>query len=260
MARPGPDWGTKLQWPFRLTLKPLSQRAEVWGLSNAVAPEVMCHEQWDFNGKFASGIGSGLATRIVGTTPTVAQVANSANGEVLLTLTDTDEAQVAGLDWTDQKQIPGNRGFFFQAIIKTPAAAYTTAENVFVGLATNYHVNLSANISKLAGFRLNASNVVQLEGKDGTNSYTVGGGTQTTTTKTLAVSTTYVLTIDAHRLDKVQFFINEPSGLPDRVGSLNLSAFAATDLLQPAIWLQKASGTTTPTLTVDLVRAVWYRL
>src|SRR5436190_21153626 len=102
MPRPGFDRGTTLTEPLREKAQLISQRTELMGLSSAYAPSLYCQSIWDFNGKYASGFGEGLASRITGTTPTVAQVANTANGEIVATLAATNEAEFGGVDFTDE--------------------------------------------------------------------------------------------------------------------------------------------------------------
>lgn len=259
MPRPGFDRGTTLTEPLREKAQLISQRTELTGLSSAYPPMLYCQSIWDFNGKYGSGFGEGLASRITGTTPTVAQVANSANGEIIATLDTTSEVEFAGVDFTDELNIPASRGVYMSVIAKTHSAAYTTAQNVFIGLATAYNSALTGSITKLMAFRLNASNALRVEGKDGTNSYTVSGSTSPTSVLTLSASTYYHFVIDAKDITNVRFYANTLTAGPNLVGTLNLGAFAATDLLQPLIGVQKTTGATQPTLTLDMVRTRWQR-
>ena len=55
-------------------------------------------------------------------TPTFAQRADIANGVFRATLDATSEIQVAGVDWADQRMIPANKGWLFEAFVALPAA------------------------------------------------------------------------------------------------------------------------------------------
>jgi hypothetical protein len=249
MARRGQDTGNSLHAPLRTQVDGLTARRAFEDLAFQTNPRTLVDVIWDFNGKFASGYGEGLATRATGTPTGVAQVANSANGEITATLAATSEAEFSGVDWTDELNIPANSLPFFEARIKTPAVALVAAEDIVIGLATAYNATMNS-ISKYVRFRLSGSNDLLVEGKDGT---TTNNAVATGTT--LLAATYNLFTIEQKRSNnRYYFFLND-----DLVGVLAQDAFAATDLLQPMIGIRKASGTTAPAITIDFVRLQWHR-
>jgi len=176
--------------------------------------------------------------------------ANTANGIFEGVLAVTNEAETVGVDWAGQLIIPATKRFYFETLIRIPTAI-TTAQNLIVGLQTAYNATLDST-TKFVRFRTNASMAVKAEFQDGTTtdlaqSLNRGGFTITANTWTL-------FAIDATKAGVIRFFINEALYYTHSIG-----AFAVTDLLQPAIYLNKASGTGVQSLQIDWARVGWNR-
>lgn len=254
MPRRGFDTGTHHYGPLRTRHRPDGQSQDLYDDVLYWNPRTRCDSLWEFSGVAANyliGSGGTLASRSTGTPTGIAQVANTANGEVSMTLAATSEAEFSGVDFTDELNIPASRAIYFEARIKTPAVALTSVQDVIIGLGTAYNATL-ASVSKYIRFRLNGSNVVLIEGKDGT---TTNALASPTTAMTLTAATYYLFTIDGTQPGVYEFFVDD-----NKLGSLTQSAFAATDLLQPSIGIAKASGTTAPALTMDMLRCAWNRI
>jgi hypothetical protein len=175
--------------------------------------------------------------------PLVGPVDDTANGETIITLSATSEAQTAGFDWADQLLIPANKGWIWEARVKVNTTAITTAESVIIGMASAYNATFDSTTT-MAWFLLAASMALLAETDDGTTD----NDDQSCVT-TLVADTYYYLRIDASNKSAVEFWVNNK-----RVKTLSASAWSASMLLQPVCHVRKASGTTTPSVTVDLVR------
>ena len=188
-------------------------------------------------------------------TPTIAQVANTANGEIAATLDATNEAQRAGISFGDQLMwgkadiahpIFGD-GPFFEARVKTSTIAAN--QGIIVGVATAYNSTF-ASISKYAWFRLNGNMNLTIESNDGTTANLAQ--TPVAGTTTLTAATYYYFTIDFSDITNVLFWFDD--GKNDLfVGGLAMGALATTDLFQPLILVSKESGAGTPAVTIDMV-------
>jgi len=215
------------------------------------SPRLRCDEFTDFTPGTALPAGwSSEITKTAGT-PTVTVLANTANGVLQAALDATNELQYAGVDWGNQKVIPATQWPYFEARVQVPTAL-TSVQDVIIGLGTSYASPIGS-IAKYVRFRLNGNMNVLVEGNDGTNTITLQAAARGTTV--LAAGQFYLFSIDLHDLSKVKFWIDDA-----HVAVLNLAAFAATDLLQPLIGIQKTSGTTTPTLQADTARCMWNRI
>ncbi len=255
MARRGRGGGTTISNPIRGQRRPTGSRQPFSDRVYGDNPRVDCDSWWDFYGG-ASGYLQGssglLVSRSTGTPTGIAQVANTANGELSATLAVTNEAEFSGVDFADELNIPASREFVMEAYVKMPALALTSVQDIVIGLATAYNSTLSST-TKYVWFRMSGSNVVTLGGKDGT---TTNAATASNPSTTLTAATYYLFTIDASSgPGAIEFWLDDT-----RLGTLNQSAFAATDLLQPTLGIAKASGTGVPALTIDFLRISWSRL
>jgi hypothetical protein len=178
--------------------------------------------------------------------PLIAPVANTKNGEIAATLEATNEAQTAGWNYGDQVIIPATKGFIFEALVKF--AAHSTNERAVVGMASAHNATLDSVVSN-AWFRLEASLALLAETDDGTTD-----NDDQSCAKTLTAATYYYLRIDGSRQKAVKFWVNN-----QLVKTLAAAAWAVTDLLQPVILTQKASGTGVPSVTCDFMRLRWNR-
>jgi len=246
MARRGFDSGPANYGPVRSKFRSPTQSRELEDESLNWNPRARVDQMWDFIGIYDSTatLGEGLTSAVAGTTPTVAQVANSINGLVALTLTSTSEAQSARIDTGDVLNFDPTKQPMIQAYIKTFGTAFTSVQNLVFGFASAYNATLDSVASNM-WFKLAGSNVLRVEGDDGTTDTD-----DQTTGRTLAVSTWYLLTVFARTLNRVEFWLDD-----DMVGTVSVPLLTATQVLQPALILQKASGTTVPAVQVDYIRA-----
>ncbi len=200
----------------------------------------------DFEGAALNVTDGKWATNIVGAgPPTVALVSDTANGEVACTLEATNQLQRAELYWNDQFNIDS---------VKNPIVTFrvkfsTFAANEFavVGLC-NARNDTYDNIVSNVWFRLEATMDLLVEGDDGTTD------TDDVDTLTDVVNGTYLtLKIDLSDLTAVVFSIDGTA-----FGTtVNLTAL--TGVLQPFIAAGKASGTGTPSVTLDYIDIEWER-
>ncbi len=255
MARRGRGGGTTMTAPIRTKRRPTGFRQEFSDSHFGQNPRLDCDCWWDFIGgatNYLIGTQGTLVVRATGTPTGSAQVANTANGEASATLAVTNEAEFTGWDFADELNIPASREFFLEAYIKTPAAALTSVQDIVIGLTTAYNSTL-ASTTKYVWFRMSGSNVLIVEGKDGT---TTNLAVATNPSTTLTAATYYLFTIDATSgAGQIEFWLDDT-----RVATLNQSAFAATDVLQPLVGIRKASGTAVSALTMDFLRINWSRL
>ncbi len=249
--RRGRDTGPAHYGPLRTRLRPEGQAREFTDSTFGWNPRLEVDYWWDFTGAAAGYLadrGGLLVSRSTGTPTGITQAANTANGELLMTLAATSEAEFLGVDFTDELNTPITRGVVFEAFIKTPAVALTSVQHIIVGLATAYNATLDST-TKYVRFKLSGSNVVLIQGKDGTTT------NSTTTATTLSAATYYLFTIDGHRPGYFDFYIDD-----NLVGTLTQADFAVTDLMQPSIGIRKDSGTTAPVLTMDFLRIEHLRI
>lgn len=214
-------------------------------------PRLRCDEFQEFGPSTTLPM-NGWAARLTKSagSPTAAILANTANGIFQGALDATSEVQYAGIDWADQLIIPGSKKPYFAARVAVSALAAN--QDVIIGFSTAYASPISG-ISKYARFHMSASLAVTVDATDGTNTTTAAAAVRGV--QTLTAGTFYMFTIDAHDLGNVKFFIEDA-----RVATVNLSAFADTDLLQPMIGVQKSTGAGVPTVKVDWARVMWNRI
>ncbi len=199
------------------------------------------------------------ATKVVGTTPTVSKTANAVCG-IWRAITDsTSEAETAGIDFGDSLLLNNptaggtnpNQALqpMFQAYLSIPVAL-TTAQTLVIGLGTAFNATLTS-ISKYAWFRLSANMNVLLEGKDGTTTTTGQVPSGGTTTLVAATKNLFTISLDSG---------GATFSLDDNVlGNIPMAALASTDKLQPLVYVQKASGVTTPAFDIDWANVVAWR-
>lgn len=191
---------------------------------------------------------------ITGTTPTILGITGEATGGIKLLLTNTSEAQIATLSHGDICSFKADN-------IKTATfrlkctADITTAQTLVFGLTSARADDPDATASNVQ-FKLAASTAVVVECDDGT--------TDTDDAATAAtLSTAYKeFVIDfTNGLSDIRFYASNAGGELERLAPrTTFSAAALTgDFLQPNIQLQKASGTTTPSVVVDYVSIDYIR-
>ena len=165
---------------------------------------------------------------------------------VFITLAANNEVEVCGYDFNDVLTFDIDEGPVMVAKIKT--TAITTAEGVVVGLGAAWNDTLDSNAAH-AWFRLVASMALVVESDDGTND-----NDDVATGVTMVAATYKWLKIDCTDSADVRFYTSDDGLTWTRVAStttFDMSNY--TDGLQPMFAIVKASGTTTPTLTVDKI-------
>lgn len=178
-------------------------------------------------------------------TPTQAIVATE--DAVVLTLDNTSEAQTCGYDFGDKLQFDIDRKPVM--ICKFKTSALTTAQDVVVGLGAAWNDTLDSNAAH-AWFRLVASHALVVESDDGTND-----NDDTATGVTMVASTYKWIKIDTSVIASVKFYTSDNGIKWTRVASgttFDMSNYSSG--LQPMFAVQKASGVTTPSITVDLIQ------
>ena len=185
--------------------------------------------------------------------PTVAKVADAIGGVMALTLTNTDEAQGAGLYWGDQEALSLEKGLIFEARVTfnvLPLTGTETVQAVF-GLAGAYHVTPDT-VDCNAWFRVeSAANTVLLwEVDDNTAN---NDDDNTCAGITLVAGTYNIFRIDATDISAVKFYVDGVL-----VGTGNMDGLtAAIGNVQPYFMVSKAKTTTqtgTGTMYIDYVR------
>ena len=210
----------------------------------------------DFLNDSADTIAAPWATTIVGAGPPVADfVDDQANGEFRLLHESTSEAQNAALHLGDDVYINPTKGPVFECRLKIDHSAATTTftadQRLVFGLCNARNATLDSN-TRHAWFRVEgANNNVLCEGDDGT--------TDTDDLDTgfdYSDSTYHVYVIDMSDTSAVRFMVD---GVPSTGGPVDVSAMAATDLLQPFFEIQRDAGTEVDAVFIDYVRVEWDR-
>lgn len=177
-------------------------------------------------------------------------VADGANGVVALALDATNEAQLAGIDWADQRTLVLNQGLILEARVRMPVLPSAAGVTAVIGLQGDHNAAVNT-VAESIWFRADGNGVMTVETDDGTNETSL-----VATGVTLATADWAILRIDCSEINNVRFFINGDRVAPGT--TFNMSAVPAL-ALQPVARIGKASASTAVgTLHVDYVRA-WQR-
>lgn len=194
-------------------------------------------------------LGNALNTNAWGARDTAggaeAVVADAPNGVLGLALDATNEAQLAGVDWADQRTLTLNQGLVFESRFRLSVIP-TGAVVACVGLCGDHNAAVDT-VAESVWFRADGSGAITVENDDGTNETSkVATGT------TLLTSTWIVARIDCTDISDVRFYING-----ERVASsttFNMSATAALALQPVARIGKEGAAASVGTLQVDYVR------
>jgi hypothetical protein len=203
----------------------------------------------------ASAVGSPWGSVITGSTPTIKGVTAEATGAVQLLLTSTGEEQRAVLHFGDILSFALEN--LRRMIFRMRCSAITTAEIVVAGLASAYNAT-EDTVANNAWFRLAAATDILVESDDGS---TAGDDDDNDTglNITAAVYKEYLIDF-SQGLSDVRFFVSDDNGRLARVlKTTTFSLAAATGYVQPYFSIHKASGATTPNLTLDYVHVDYVR-
>jgi hypothetical protein len=174
--------------------------------------------------------------------PTWALVSNTHGGEFAMTLAADAEAESLTLYMGDQKIFQANKKPIFEARIKVSTIG--AAQRVVFGFAGDRNATLD-NIAQNAWFRLEANMNILVETDDGATDNDDNDTTADATNGTYAV-----YQVDLSDLSDVKFRVDGVSRAPE---TMSLAALT-TETLQPFIEIQKDSGTSTPSITIDWIR------
>lgn len=171
-----------------------------------------------------------------------------ASGIVALALDSTSEAQLAGIDWADQRPLILNQGLNFEARFRFSVLP-TTGAIACIGLEGDHNATADT-VAESIWFRADANGAITVESDDTTNEQTkVATGT------TLTTSDWIVARIDCTDITSIKFYINGA-----RVaGSTTFTMAAVAGLkLQPVARINKASGSGVGTIELDYI-AYWQK-
>lgn len=183
--------------------------------------------------------------------PAVGGVANAAGGVIALSLDATSEKQDAVLYANDQLTWDMTKNLVYEAraaLGVVPAVA--GVESVF-GLQSAW-IDGPDNAAFYARFQVNGSGAVNLQMKDGVNTYSFATGV------TLTAGAYHVFRIDVDDATNVLFSIDGTRVNPP--AKLAFAATGASAVLQPYASVYKATGVGTATLLVDMIQVAANRV
>lgn len=201
----------------------------------------------DFYGKAidTTNVWTALDVSVAGlTTPVL--IADSASGLVSLPLDATNEVQLSGLTWGDNRTLILNQGVNIEgrmALSVLPTGAVTFA----FGLAGDHNAAVNT-VAESIWFRADGSGAITVETDDTANETSL-----VATGVTLTAGLFAVFRIDCSDITSVKFYIN---GSQVAAGTtFNMSQVAALKL-QPVVRIGKEAGATTVgTVQLDYIRA-----
>jgi hypothetical protein len=173
-------------------------------------------------------------------------VADSSNGQFLLSLAANDEAQDAVLYHGDNKTFDVGNGLIFEARIDMAVAPGTGVKAVF-GMAGDHNLDKDS-VTEHAWFSFAASAAVLCETDDTTND-----NDDKATGVTATAGTYKIYRIDFTDLTSVKFYINGERVCASTTFDMsNLSA--SEQQMQPYFSLDKASGAGLGSMNIDYVK------
>lgn len=177
------------------------------------------------------------------TTPVL--VADAPNGVVSLPLDATNEVQLAGLYWGDQRTLTLNQKLVFEARVRLTVLP-TGAVVAVIGLAGDHNAAVNT-VAESCWFRLDGSGVITVETDD-----TVHETTVVATGVTVIANQWVTLRIECDDITSVRFFIDGVRVAAATVFRMDQVAALA---LQPVVRIGKeGAAVTVGTLQVDYVR------
>ena len=179
---------------------------------------------------------------------TEAIVADSSNGQFLLHLAATSEAEDAVLYQSDNKTFDVGLGLIIEFRLNMAVVPGTGVAAVF-GMAGDHNLDKDT-VTEQAWFRLQASAALLCESDDTTND-----NDDKSTGLTLVAGTYYIFKIDFTDIADVRFYVDGARVCASTTFDMsNLSA--AEQQMQPYFSLDKASGTGLGDLNIDYVK-IW---
>lgn len=216
---------------------PLAYRDDFLGAGSLVIPAA---------GSAESGVD--WVKKIVGAAPpTVAGVANGANGQVSCALTATSEKQDAALYFGDQLNFDAAKGLVFEARVKLSVLPSAAGVQAVFGLSSAW-IDGPDNASYYLEFGATANGAIKVRSQDGVTQVSSASGV------TVLATDWHIFRIDASDVTNVRFYIDGADVTPST--AVAFAATGANAVLQPYFAVYKPSGTGVATQLVDYVK-VW---
>lgn len=174
-----------------------------------------------------------------------AVVADAPNGVLGLALDATNEAQLAGASWGDNRTLTLNQGLIFEARFRLSVLP-TGAVIAVVGLQGDHNAAVDT-VAESCWFRLDGNGVVTVENDDTSNETT-----KVSTGVTVTTADWIVACIDCTDPASVKFYINGNRVAEET--TFNMST-VPTLALQPVARVSKSAATTVGTIQLDYIRA-----
>ena len=182
-----------------------------------------------------------------GGTATVAGVANGANGLVACALDSYSENQDALLYMNDVLNFDVTKGLVFEARVALTVLPSGTAARFTLGLQSAWNT-APDSVSYYLGFGATANGAINVRNQDGATQASASSGV------TVLASAFHIYRIDCTDVTAIRFYIDGVDVTP--AVAVPFVATGSSALLQPAVQVYKASGTTVATAQVDYVK-VW---
>lgn len=178
-----------------------------------------------------------------------------------LTLAATDESEIVTLYWGNVLGLDIDD--LERIIFRDVKVSSSFVDDLVIGLAGTQGDTLDS-IAQNCWFKLTGSNTLVVESDDGTTDVDdkATGITLSTTALTLEIDFTteiYSASKATSKGKQATFWVTDPNGVRRRVAdsfAFNMAAY--TSGLQPFVQLQKASGTTTPNVSIREIE-IYYR-
>lgn len=180
--------------------------------------------------------------------------ASGNTGDLVLTLAATSEAEIVAVHHGDV--LPFNINKIVSARFGVSMAGADSATTACFGLSSAYHATPDSTTIN-AWFRV--------EGSASTSAIVVETDDNVTNDDDNATGLSIAATSKEFKIDfsnglsDVRFYGENSNGQLIRVGSYDMSACSSTQKVQPQFYLAKASGTGTPSMTIDYIEIVYKR-
>lgn len=173
-----------------------------------------------------------------------ALVADAANGVLALALDNTNEAQLSGVSWGDNRTLVLNQGLVFEARFRYSTLLTGAAIGV-IGLAGDHNATFDS-VAESIVFRADGSGAITVETDDGTNETS-----QVSTGTTLTTSDWIIARIECDDPTSVRFYINGEQVATGTTFNMNATPTLA---LQPYARVSKGAATSVGTMQIDYIR------